>query len=239
MAHQNRRHRGNGRPQSEASGPSAPDAAAAAEPSQPTAAEAAVSKPDADFRLLETLFHELFQAEQSAKVHTLREADRLGEVPPAAALRAVSAHASRIMEELPALAQKCDLPISYLGKTAGFMLSMMRQWVLDHVVEPERSYRVTLLGMRHGVDLVTLISQLAQAGNHRELAQWCSRWLSERAPLVEAAAVELAWFAQSPQEALGTSWERDLLWKLMHLWPPGRKPSRARDSTQPQARAQA
>ena len=75
--------------------------------------------------------------------------------------------------------------------------------VLDRLIEPERSYRGTLAGMRHGVDLVELIFQVAQVQGRRELQQWCARWLTERRPLVEAVAAELAWFAQSPAEAVG------------------------------------
>lgn len=208
---------------------SSPPAEPELHPQSPTAvdeplAEAGHQTPvdtsSADFRLLETLFHELFQTETSAKWHPQREARRLGEVPPARALRAVSEHATVVLQELPELARKYDLPVSGLGKTAGFLLSTMRQWVLDRLIEPERSYRGTLGGMRHGVDLVELISQVAQAQNRRELAQWCARWLSERRPLVEAVAAELAWFAQSPESAVGKHGTRGPLHKLRQVLGP-------------------
>jgi len=187
-----------------------------AEAGEPTPARTS----SADFLLLQTLFHELFQTETSAKWHPQREARRLGEVPPARALRAVSEHATAVLQELPELARKYDLPVSGLGKTAGFLLSTMRQWVLDRLIEPERSYRGTLGGMRHGVDLVELISQVAQAQSRRELAQWCTRWLSERRPLVEAVAAELAWFAQSPEEAVGKHGRTGPLHKLRQVLRP-------------------
>lgn len=170
------------------------DSAGAQNPAEPTAGAAR--------QLLATLLQELFQTEQSAKVHPAREAERLGAIPPAAALRAVSEHATHILEELPGLTQRCGLELGLLGKTTGQLLSNLRQWVIDRLVEPERSYRATLLGMRHGVDLVTLISQLAQAEGNHDLAKWCARWLRERSPLVESVAVELSWFAQSPQAAI-------------------------------------
>jgi hypothetical protein len=187
-----------------------------AEASKPTPTDSG----SADFLLLETLFHELFQTETSAQWHPQREARRLGEVPPARALRAVSVHATAALQELPELARKYGLPVSGLGTTAGFLLSTMRQWVLDRLIEPERSYRGTLGGMRHGVDLVELISQVAQAQDRRELAQWCARWLSERRPLVEAVAAELMWFAQSPEAAVGKHGRTGPLHKLRQVLGP-------------------
>lgn len=177
------------------------DMTAHAAPVTPESPPAAIGS--ADHQLLETLFQELFQTEASAKWHPQREARRLGEVPPAQALRAVSEHASQILQELPVLARQQALKVGTLGKTMGILLSTMRHWVLDRLIEPERSYRGTLAGMRHGVDLVELIFQVAQVQGRRELQQWCARWLTERRPLVEAVAAELAWFAQSPAEAVG------------------------------------
>lgn len=192
----------------------APQSAAREEKAE--AQDLAGSTAGAERQLLATLLQELFQTEQSAKVHPCREAERLGAIPPAAALRAVSVHAARVMEELPALTQRCGFELGLLGRTTGQLLSNLRQWVIDRLVDSERSYRATLLGMRHGVDLVTLISQLAQAQKNHVLTNWCARWLSERVPLVEAVAVELAWFAQSPQAAIAAGGGR-LSRTLRHL----------------------
>jgi hypothetical protein len=65
-----------------------------------------------------------------------------------------------------------------------------------------------------------LVSQVAQAQSRRELAQWCTRWLSERRPLVEAVAAELAWFAQSPEEAVGKHGRTGPLHKLRQVLRP-------------------
>ena len=54
--------------------------------------------------LLASLLAELFQSERSAVKHPRREADRLGDVPPAQALRAASEHAERVHDELHDLA---------------------------------------------------------------------------------------------------------------------------------------
>lgn len=153
--------------------------------------------------LLVSLTHELFQTEHSAEVHPRREAERLGDIPPAEALRAVSAHAHEVLQELPALAKKHGLPDSFAGQAIGEFFSDMRQLLADRLIEPERSYRGTLLGIRHGVDLVALMRQVARARGNGELAEWCATWLARRQPLVDAVAAQLAWFAQFPDQATG------------------------------------
>ncbi|MFO0576531.1 MAG: hypothetical protein U1A78_21205 [Polyangia bacterium] len=164
---------------------------------------------DRSHQLLQTLFHELFQTEQSAALHPEREARRLGTVPPADALRQVAEHARRVLVELPELASRRQLPVSRIGQMMGRMFSHARTWFADHLIQPERSYRGTLLGMRHGVDLVTLIRDSALVEGDAELAEWCARWLLEREPLVEAVAAQLQWFAETPDAALGnTAWEQ-------------------------------
>ncbi|WP_437599828.1 hypothetical protein WMF28_44100 [Sorangium sp. So ce590] len=150
---------------------------------------------------LATLVRELFQTERSAKAHPLVEAQRLGDVPPAHALRAISAHAEAVLSELPSLLGERGLPVSVGGSAVGQAFSVLRNHIADHLLSTEKSYRGTLLGMRHGVDLVELIQYVAAAEGDTLLAAWCARWLSTRRPLVEAAACELAWFAARPARA--------------------------------------
>ncbi|MGK3997906.1 hypothetical protein [Sorangium sp. So ce1024] len=150
---------------------------------------------------LANLVRELFQTERSARTHSLVEAQRLGDVPPAHALRAVSAHAEAVLEELPALMSERELPVSAGGSAVGAAFSALRDHIADHLLSAEKSYRGTLLGMRHGVDLVELIQYVAAAEGDTFLAAWCARWLAARRPLVEAVAGELAWFAARPARA--------------------------------------
>ncbi|WP_437577437.1 hypothetical protein [Sorangium sp. So ce887] len=150
---------------------------------------------------LANLVRELFQTERSAKAHPLVEAERLGDVPPAHALRAISAHADAVLSELPSLFGERGLPVSVGGSAVGQAFSVLRDHIADQLLSAERSYRGTLLGMRHGVDLVELIQYVAAAEGDTLLAAWCGRWLSTRRPLVEAAASELAWFAARPARA--------------------------------------
>jgi hypothetical protein len=150
---------------------------------------------------LATLVRELFQTENSARLHPVVEAERLGEVAPAQALRAVAAHAAEALEELPPLLARHDLPVSEAGKLVGAALSSLRDHFIDLLVNMEKSYRGTLIGMRHGVDLVELVQYTARAQGDEALARWCGAWLERRRPLVEEAARQLAWFAANPELA--------------------------------------
>jgi hypothetical protein len=150
---------------------------------------------------LATLVRELFQTENSARLHPVVEAERLGDVPPARALRAVAAHALEALDELPPLVTRQGLPVSHAGKRLGAALSALRDHFIDLLINTEKSYRGTLIGMRHGVDLVELIQYTAHEQGDLELARWCGEWLDRRRPLVEETAHQLAWFAANPEVA--------------------------------------
>jgi len=158
---------------------------------------------DPHHELLTTLFRELFQTERSASLHPRREAGRFDDsAPPAVALCAVCEHATKVLTELPDVARKEGLPDSYSGRSIGALLSAARDAVIDRVVDTERSYRATLLGLRHGVDLVMLIRHVAHATGRTALAEYCIRWLETRNSLVEQVARCLAWFAANPDVAV-------------------------------------
>ena len=152
--------------------------------------------------LVTTLFRELFQSEQSAVEHPRIEAERLGEVAPARIMGAVSAHAGSMLREIQALAVERELLAVEGGRAVGSAFSTLRQCLGDLFLSHEKSYRGTLLGMRHGIDLVTLLQQVATEGGDVSLAVWCGHWLEERRALVEKAADELAWFAAHPKRAM-------------------------------------
>jgi len=154
-----------------------------------------------DHAWLANLVRELFQTEQSAKVHPRIEAERLGDVPPSQVLLAIAAHAESALAELPPLVIRHNLPNSTGGKLVGAAFSSLRDHFVDLLLSSERSYRGTLLGMRHGIDLVELVQYVAREEGDTSLTQWCATWLEKRRPLVEAAAGELAWFAANPDRA--------------------------------------
>lgn len=152
--------------------------------------------------LLATLFFELFQTERSAIAHPSREADRYGETPPAHALRAIASHAKRTLPEIEGLARSRDIRLTRAGKAVGEMLSVIRDAVVDRLVSSEKSYRGTLIGVRHGIDLVTLIASLAEELDDQELVRFTTRWMRERQPLVGVATEALSWFARHPDLAV-------------------------------------
>lgn len=156
---------------------------------------------EAHHQLLRKLFAEFFQTERSASRHGRREARRYETAPPAQALRAVSEHAERELRELKELARLKGLQERRVGAIVGESFSLIREFVGDRLVDAERSYRGTLLGMRHGIDLVDLIRRVADACGQVEVGGFCTRWLDERRPLVHEVSQVLSWFAANPERA--------------------------------------
>lgn len=156
---------------------------------------------DSEYReLLISLFRELRQTERSAQVHGAREAKRVSGAPQEA-LVAVSEHAARINRELPELMRSEELPTGRVGRAVGAMFSSIREAVADRLVDLERSYRGTLLGLRHGVDVIKMIRHLADACGRVEIGGFCTRWLDEREPMVARAEHAMSWFAHHPARA--------------------------------------
>jgi hypothetical protein len=152
-------------------------------------------------KLLRSLGRELFQTEASARLHCKREAERLGDAPPAAPLMKAAAHAEQALKSLWRRGIGRQVPGSVVGAVAGVLLSNVRELFLDRVIRGERSYRGTLLGMRHGVDLVFLLKDVARQEGDIELEVWCDDWLSVRVPLVQQTEASLAWFAEHADRA--------------------------------------
>jgi hypothetical protein len=155
--------------------------------------------------LLNNLTRELFQTETSAARHCAREADRLGTTPPALALRAVAQHAEKVLAALPAIAERNGMLVSKGGVATGELFSQLRDKLADLFIDSERSYRGTLLGCRHGLDVVRLLLQLAVVVGNEDLDNFCASWLNTRTVLVEQLEEELAWFAKHPAEAVANA----------------------------------
>jgi hypothetical protein len=153
-------------------------------------------------KLRASLMQELMQSERSAQLHCVREASRLGDSAPARALRACAQHADVIHVDLRAIARKLHLPDGLVGRTVGRILSAARNMVIDRMIDEERSYRGTLAGLRHGIDVCRMLQHVADASGEVELAGLCTRWLAEREPLVEAVSHAMTWFALHPQVAV-------------------------------------
>jgi hypothetical protein len=152
--------------------------------------------------LRDKLVRELAQTEQSAAVHCEREARRYHGHPPGQALRAISKHAIAMRRELLFLADLKQPFGARLGRTLGEALSALRQLAIDRVVDAERSYRATLLGVRHGVDVARLLREVFVQQQDAGSARSCDLLLGERVRLVEEAERVLGWFARNPAQAV-------------------------------------
>jgi hypothetical protein len=152
-------------------------------------------------KLLHNVVHEVFQTETSAVRHCQREAERLASTGPGRAMIAISGHASQVLEALGPVCRREGLPVSVGGSTAGVLLSEMRDKVLDRLIQSERSYRGTLMGLHHGIDLMKLVTLAAEASGKSSLLELCSNWIPARTALVQVAVEELSWFVMHPERA--------------------------------------
>ncbi len=154
-------------------------------------------------RLRAKLCRELAQSERSADVHTGREARRLGDVPPARALFALGEHARFERPRFDKLACRRQPERGLkIARFIGEMFSIVRNLIADRIIDTERSFRGTLLGFRHGVDITRLLREVAIRMGDAELLAFCDSWMERRLPLVHDAERQLAWFAEVPKRAL-------------------------------------
>jgi hypothetical protein len=163
-----------------------------------------------DLRKLEQkLCRELSQSEHSAIVQPRREARRLGDVPPAHALLAISEHAKAVRPRLDALIERRTSARGIeIGRALGELFSVVRTFVVDQMIDTERSYRGTLLGLDHGIDIVRMLAVISARDGDEHLAMFCDEWLTQRLALVDRARGELAWFADQPTLALQSGLRR-------------------------------
>ncbi len=163
-------------------------------------------------KLREKLCRELSQSEHSAIAQPRREAKRLGDVPPARALLAIAQHAESQRARFDALAaaRGAGRVGLGLGKWIGELFSLLRHYLFDRLIDTERSYRGTLLGVTHGVDIVRLLSAVATREGDAHLLGFCEEWLNTRLSLLSLAQEQLAWFADQPQLAVQSGLARAL-----------------------------
>ncbi|MDX2090676.1 MAG: hypothetical protein SFX73_22645 [Kofleriaceae bacterium] len=153
-------------------------------------------------RLKHKLGRELAQTERSAMQHCRREAGRLRGGRAADAMFAIAAHAEAQWPRLEALRVRRQPKGFRLGSLVGRTFSLLRFAIADRLIDLERSYRATLLGVHHGVGVVRLLAEVALRDNDHRLHGFCEEWLATRRPLIEEAEASLAWFAERPQRAL-------------------------------------
>jgi len=149
-------------------------------------------------RLLEKLIREIVRAETQAVDHPVREAKRIGDAPPVLALQEVSTHAAAMRTRFLEVLHRNEIP--FHKGTLGATLATLRHLVIDRVVDAEKSFRTALLDLRHGIDVVKLLREVARRVELFGVIRWCDDWLGARRTLVARVEAQLGWFSE--QETL-------------------------------------
>jgi len=158
---------------------------------------------DPRIRLRDKLCREIAQAEHDARIHTRREAGRLGDVAPGRALLAISEHAAEVE---PLLAKVAHQPIGlHIARVVADVFSAARHFLFDRLIDSDRSFRATLIGLKHGVDATRLLREVVLLTNDVELLKFCDLILVERLCLIEDAEQAMSWFAENSALALRSS----------------------------------
>lgn len=145
-------------------------------------------------RLLEKLLRELVRSEDQTIEHVPREAKRIGETPPVAALRDVALHVIAMRPRLLQVLDGHSLATGRGGISA--TLSTLRHLVTDRLHDAERAYRAALLDLRHGLDVVRVLREVARLEELFALIRWCDDWQPARRTLVARVEAQLGWFAE-------------------------------------------
>ena len=148
-------------------------------------------------QLLGGLLGELARAERSAIRRLRKQAHRIGDGEPfAETMLRAARHAERWLTEFERSVrgrrQRARIALERV-------LATLREGLADLLVNHERSYRATLLGLRSAIDCAVLTQAVAQRAGRPDLAGFCGRWLDERRRLVAECERQLAWFAFHPQ----------------------------------------
>jgi hypothetical protein len=151
--------------------------------------------------LHDKLVRESTQAEHDAVIHGKREAHRQGPGAPADALLAIAAHAETIEAQLRAVTAANQPFGTAVALVVAKIFSNVREHVVDHVLAHERTYRATLLGMRHGLDAAILLRDVAGEAGRSELHDVLDAMVPRRSELLDDAVEALGWFAMYPRRA--------------------------------------
>lgn len=143
-------------------------------------------------RLLEKLLRELVRSEDQVVEHAPREAKRIGETPPVDALRDVAGHAYAMRPRFQQVLDGHGLVLARGGLSA--TLSTLRHLVTHRMHDAERAYRTALLDLRHGLDVVRVLREVARLEELFALIRWCDDWLPARRTLVTRVEAQLSWF---------------------------------------------
>jgi hypothetical protein len=144
-------------------------------------------------RLLDRLIREIHRGELQAVEHAARLERQIGAVGPVLALREIAGHATAMRDRFDTIVRGHDLQT---GRASfGTTLSSLRG-LADRVIDPERTYRASLLDLRHGIDVVKLAREVARSEELFGLIRWCDDYLGARRTLVARVEAQLVWFVE-------------------------------------------
>lgn len=147
-------------------------------------------------RLVDKLIREIGRSEAQTLEHLVREAARIGPVPPIDALQAVADHAVAMHRRFVVILEAHDLEPLHPRGAITSTLASLRHLVVDRVVDPERAFRTALLELRHGMEIVELLRDLARREMVFGLIRWSDDWLAARRTLVACAEAQLTWYIE-------------------------------------------
>ncbi|HEY0251537.1 MAG TPA: hypothetical protein VGC41_08420 [Kofleriaceae bacterium] len=150
------------------------------------------------------LGRELLQSERDCRLHTRREAHRQGPGAPSEALLAIAHHADACEPRLVELLAASPLELG-VARAVAHAFSNLRYGFFDRVLAHERTYRATLLGVRHDLDLAKLLFSVADRREMTGMRRFLSEMVPRRAALLVDAVAALEWFADHPLQAAGHS----------------------------------
>jgi len=157
-------------------------------------------------RLLRKLAGDALRSEQRALEHPQREARRLAVTgaapghdvdasatpPPLAALRDVAEHARAMQPRFHAALTGHDLALP--ADRLATRLGGLRHRLAVRSLDPTRAYRGALLELRQGIDVASVLRDLARELALFAVIRWCDDWLGVRCTLVARAEAQLTWF---------------------------------------------
>jgi hypothetical protein len=144
-------------------------------------------------RLFSRLVRELVHVETRARDHVPRLGRRLGETPPVLALRDVALHAAAMTPRLAHALHPHPVARTRLGTLRDGLRDL-----LGRARDGERAYRAVLVELRHGLDVVRVLREVADHDERFAVIRWCDDWLATRRTLVARVEAQLAWVARLP-----------------------------------------
>ncbi len=159
-----------------------------------------------DNHLLHRLIRETIRSEALALEYPAREARRIGPMPPIEALQAVADHAMLMQGRFTMVIEGHEVDRQLSPGRISATLGSLRHLIVDRTVDPESAYRAALLDLRHGMEVVKLLRELARREMVFGLIRWSDDWLGARRTLLARAEAQIGWFAEleAVQEELAT-----------------------------------